>query len=140
MPSSVISLNFPVFTSAYFPRDNKHNHLDQYLNQALDARDKMLEAGSGLTERLKITDIVTLGSSEYEDFTRSLLTNRPWLSGKGGVQSDAVTTEDFFKMTDEERRIFAETKYRLCVAVQCEGRRTIFVDPQGYDYARYSGL
>lgn len=94
------------------------------------------------SERCKVTELAMLTDEEYDDFAANLMRDTAWLAGKGGDFSDDPRLSDvvdFYKMTEEERNIFRSTCYRVVIAVKSPNRHSIFVDPQGYDYARYIG-
>jgi hypothetical protein len=70
--------------------------------------------GNGQT-RVYISETKELTPAEFDDFARNLLVSRDWLRGKGGVTSDGY----------------------LCVEVTAPGRPFLYVNPEGFDYARY---
>jgi hypothetical protein len=65
--------------------------------------------------RIFITETVEMTPAEFDTFARHLYLSREWLRGKGGNIADGV----------------------LCVEVHAPGRPYLYVDPSGYDYARY---
>ncbi|MEF9414209.1 hypothetical protein ABXT21_21210 [Ralstonia sp. SM1864_UCD524_TZ4] len=56
-----------------------------------------------------------LTTSEFDDFASSLLVSRDWLRGKGGGRLGSY----------------------FCIEVTAPGRPTLYVNPEGSDYARY---
>jgi len=76
------------------------------------------------SDKFAIVEIVLLSEKEYLDFIDDLLMDREFLAGKGGYTADGK---------------------RLCVFVGMEAedgfiQDGILVDPQGYDYARYTAI
>jgi hypothetical protein len=65
-----------------------------------------------------VAEIKDMSDCEYEDFIANPLVSRDWLNDKGGTINDI----------------------RQSIAITCAGRPTLYVDPSGYDYARYIGL
>jgi hypothetical protein len=65
--------------------------------------------------RIYITETVEMTIAEFDEFTRDLTRPQTWLAGKGGNVADGC----------------------LCVEVHAPGRPYLYVDPSGYDYARY---
>ncbi|WP_298031768.1 hypothetical protein [uncultured Desulfovibrio sp.] len=66
-------------------------------------------------EPYTIEETITLTPLEYDRLGRNLLDSNPAFSGKGGATPDGITK---------------------CIAVKAEGRKTLLVNPEGYDYAR----
>ena len=64
-----------------------------------------------------ITETLNYTQKEYDDFGNWLLQPKPEFEGKGGVD--------------------AKTGKTRCIAIKAEGRKTLLVNPEGYDYARY---
>jgi hypothetical protein len=119
---------------ALFPTLNKQNDIDDYR--------RGLASGEYLTQPIEVVETVNLGAGDYDEFTSSLMTRRGWLAGKGGVATDAPGLEDVspWQLDESERRRWISMRYLHVIAVAAPGRPTIYVDPQGYDYARYVGF
>ncbi|WP_247539086.1 hypothetical protein [Ralstonia pseudosolanacearum] len=62
-----------------------------------------------------VTETKQLTTAEFDEFANDLLMSRDWLRGKGGGYLG---------------------KY-LCVEITAPGRPTLYVNPEGSDYARY---
>ncbi|ARU21575.1 MFS transporter [Ralstonia solanacearum] len=62
-----------------------------------------------------VTETRQLTAAEFDAFTCSLLMSRDWLRGKGGGTRNGY----------------------LCIEVAAPGRPTLYVNPEGGDYARY---
>lgn len=76
--------------------------------------DDQLGIESGKT-KIYITETREMTPSEFDAFARNLLASREWLAGKGGGVADGS----------------------LCVEVTAPGRPRLYVNPEGFDYARY---
>lgn len=69
-------------------------------------------------ERVAIAESITLTTTEYDVFTRRFLKDCSWLAGKGGGMNGSIQA----------------------VAVTAPERTTLYVNPEGYSYARYVGV
>ncbi len=69
-------------------------------------------------ERVQVTETITLSAQEYDGFTRSLLKDRSWLAGKGGTINGLTQA----------------------IAITAPERETLYINPEGYSYARYIGM
>jgi hypothetical protein len=65
--------------------------------------------------KVYVADTIDMTPEAFDGFATNLLASRDWLKGKGG----------FF------------CQGRLCVEVHAPGRPYLYVDPSGFDYARY---
>jgi hypothetical protein len=114
------------------PRLNKNDHISQYLTQ-LETREYDLSWA-------RVTETVSLNCKEWNEFVTGLLTDREWLAGKGGTCSWSFADDEdleFFKLTEEQQTQWKRTAFMLVIAVIAPSGQTIYVDPQGYNYARY---
>lgn len=125
---------FDVFVKVKVANLNKQNTLDEYI--------ELVNANDYLIREYKVVEIATLTDKQYSVFATSLLTDRAWLAGKGGTSSRANLCDfnEVWELSDDEMARYRAESYDVCIAVQCAGKRTIYVDPQGYNYARYVGL
>lgn len=123
----------PFLVSARFAALNKQNTLDEYEYET--ERDSQVE-------RVEITEVLSLTDAEYDDFADNFLRDDPRIAGKGGTSSTADLPEvaSWTDYTDEQQQAFREHAYREVILVRAPGRRTLFVDPAGYEYARYVGF
>jgi hypothetical protein len=115
------------------PRLNKLDWISEYLPQ-LEARDYDLNWARVVARK-------TLTCAEWNEFMGALLNDRDWLAGLGGASSWAFADMgdergDFLSLSEPERDLWRATSFLLVVAVSCGGQ-TIYIDPEGYDYARY---
>lgn len=70
------------------------------------------------TYEVEVQEHVALDNAEYEALVQNFLASRPWLKDKGGINGNL----------------------RRAIKVTSAGKATLFIDPSGYDYARYVGL
>jgi len=75
----------------------------------------------------------------YDNFIQSMDCH-PWIEGYGGYDSIRSLDKQFDDFNEEEKKLFWDNSYRCLVAVECFGRETVFLDPQGYDSPKYVGL
>lgn len=126
-----------------FPTFNKQDHIDNYTKQLNNSDYEVQDSA------VKITHIAVMSPKEFDWFTTHLLDDQPWLNDLGGIDSDYISEKyqhlddnEFWHMLHNdkrERQLWIEQSYRLVVKV-IDGDRTIYVDPQGYKYARYVGF
>lgn len=72
----------------------------------------------GPPERIEIQERREMTASEYDAFAHALSRSRDWLAGKGGIRAGRT----------------------LVVEVTAPDRKTIFINPEGGDWARYVGI
>ena len=130
-PQSVKEVDY--FVKADFPKLNKQNNISGYLKQT--APDEFT------TDRVRISTEVTLSTEQWNLWIENLLSDQPWLFGKGAWDSHFKThAKHFHLMTEEDQQKWREASYRTdCVLVKC-GWVKVVVDPQGFKYARYVGI
>lgn len=105
--------NKDVFVKALEPSLNKNNwKIDN--DEEIDK--------SAYLNKYKITDIVAMNEAEYNYFSFNLLTDYSFLTGKGGWEADEN----------------GKGLYNYGVAIVCEGKETLIIDPSGSNYARYT--
>jgi len=118
------------------PRLNKNDHIGDYLRQ-LETRDYDISYA-------RVIDTKVLTCAEWNLFVTNLLTNRDWLEGKGGagswmfedMEDDPDERDTWLRLTEAQRELFKKTSYLLVVKVVCGGQ-ALYIDPEGYGYARY---
>ena len=124
------------YINADFALLNKNDTVEEYRNE--------IRLGRYRNEACKVMKTVELCRADYEKFCNSLLSNYEWLSGEGGYGSlaDLRSVDSYSDYTEEERREFNDKSYREVVEVRCisENHQTLYVDPQGHNYARYVGF
>jgi hypothetical protein len=103
-------------------------------------------------EDFMIEEIVIVDEEEWVNFHQDFFADKPYLDGKGGMDSTTATEELAAKYpawTKSEREEYYRGAYRKCIAIfQGElkdlnlsvKRGFTIVDPQGYNYARYVAL
>ena len=119
---------------AKFAKLNKNNTVAEYRQE--------IAKGEYRIDDCKVTHTAILSDADYELFANTLLTDYDWLSGLGGsaVDMEPEPTGDFYEWSPAQQEEFRSNSYRLVVAVISPKRTTLYVDPQGYQYARYVGL
>lgn len=83
---------------------------------------------------------VYLPQREYDMFIRQLLDDYSFLEGKGGTATDDLriqSIKDYEMMSGEERKT-VEWYCNDCVAIFCENELRLIINPEGYNYARYT--
>lgn len=102
-----------IFVKALIPHISK--------NDSKETNDQEIKNGSTLA-LFKIEEIIELTKEQYNYFIENLLSNYEFLKDKGGYMLDDNSME---------------LLYGLGVAIVCEGKETLLVDPSGHTYARY---
>ena len=130
-----------VRAEAQFAHLNKNDSIEQYEQEVAE--------GHFDTDKVKVTHHVRLNTTEWNEFTHSFFTDQDWLAGKGWFDSDFETkynlenqrgTAALFNDKEEMEQYRAKL-YRLCLLFEnVETGASVYVDPQGYKYARYVGL
>jgi len=111
------------------PRLNKQDHIEDYLKQLKEHDYDVVAA--------RIIETVALDCKRWNEFVTSLLTDRDWLAGKGGWTSWTMPDADYFELSESERAEYKRGAYSLFIAVVAPTGTRIYVDPEGYNYARY---
>jgi len=116
------------------PSLNKNCTLGEYLEQ--------LENGNCNIIRGKVTERARLTNDQFDILAVNLMAALPWLAGKGGTGCDIdfPGVENVNQLNDEQLQVYRENCYSLFIEVSAPNRETIYIDPQGYNYARYVGF
>lgn len=115
------------------PRLNKQDRISSYLQQ--------LESGDYDLEDAEITESRQLSAREWNELMMNLLEDRDWLAEKGGTGSWTMPGDcDFFKLSEADREEWKRGAYILVIEVIAPTGQRIYIDPQGYNYARYVGF
>ena len=88
----------------------------------------------------KISREVRLSAEDYTNFSHLLLDDFTFLVGMGGSRTDDLrigSMTDYAYMSEEEKATVKWYNHN-CVAIYCEDKLMLVIDPQGYDYARYT--
>ena len=95
---------------------------------------RIIESGALITRKVIFSD-----TAIYNSFCHYLLNDFDFLSGMGGTASEdpRITNENYYKLTEEQRKS-VEFYYNNCVAVYLGENLKLVIDPQGYNYARYT--
>lgn len=112
------------------PRLNKCDWIEEYTKQ-IETRDYDLEWA-------RVEETRVLSCAEWNELMHGLLTDREWLAGKGGTSSWTGPNDEreWWKLSEPEQAQWKRGAFIHVIAVQCGGA-TIYIDPQGYNYARY---
>ncbi len=78
------------------------------------------------TYEVKVIETKEMTQSDYDSFASNFTLARPWLDGKGG--------SSIKRSSDSAEEVY------LCIAVTTPDRKTLYINPQGYNYARYVGI
>lgn len=114
-----------------FPKLNKNNTIDLYNEQLETKNYKLIPT--------KITKVVILDQEGYDIFVNNLLSNYEWMNGEGGCSS--TFEKSYENCTNEEDvKNYYDNAFNLAIEVKAKNRMTLYVDPQGYGYARYVGF
>jgi hypothetical protein len=116
------------------PRLNKREHIRSYLEQ-IPTREYDLNWA-------EVTETRTMNVAEWNEFVTNLMTDRDWLASKGGAgnwssEYDGMTDIQICNLEPEERKRYMRTVFLYVVAVIAPTGQTIYIDPEGYNYARY---
>lgn len=113
------------------PRLNKQDRIASYLTQ-LKARDYDLEWAEVIEAR-------AFDCAGWNELMGNLLEDREWLAGKGGTGSWTAHDDSrgFFDLSESEQEEWKRGAFLYVVAAVAPTGQTIYIDPQGHDYARY---
>ncbi len=85
----------------------------------LEELEQDIKDGWGERTRAKVEEVKKLSTSEYDKLCKNFFAHTSWLDGKGGTALPEHVTS--------------------VIEVQAPGRKTLYIDPEGFDYARYVG-
>ena len=90
--------------------------------------------GALITRKVIFSD-----SATFETFGAYLLNDWAFLAGKGGTacEDNRLNDENWSRLTTEQRETL-EIFYNDCVAVYVGENLQLVIDPEGYNYARYT--
>jgi Large polyvalent protein associated domain 29 len=115
-----------IMTTGIFPSVNKNCKIEEYLEQPQNE-----------PSAVKITERIELSNADYDWFVSHLLCDLSWLKGKGGSGTTANIEGDFYDLTKFQQQEWSEKSYSMVLEVYAIDRPSIYVDPQGFSYARY---
>jgi hypothetical protein len=115
---------------ALFPTLNKQDRLEH--------NERQHHAGECRRWAIEVAESMELSAGDYDELAHALLAPRRW-PDKGGTCTDAPGMEDADPphLAGAERDRWMQLAYRRVVTVSAPDRRIIYVDPQGYEYARH---
>lgn len=112
--AKVTEVTGDIFVKALEPSLNKNSwkiNNDKYIDE------------KSYVNKYKITKIVELNKDEYNYFCFNMLEDFDFLAQCGGCEYNEETQK---------------VVHHYGIAIVCEGKETIIVDPSGYSYARYA--
>ena len=115
--------------SGTFPSSNKNCTIEEYRGQEREN-----------IEDVRITDRVELSPADYDVFTQTLMSGQTWLAGKGGSGSDTAPAGTWQTWNAADWDEYRKGVYTLVVEVFAANRPTLYINPEGSDYARYVGF
>jgi hypothetical protein len=123
-----------IYTSLRWANLNKNNSIDEYYQE--------VQKGDFYRQDAKATHKWTF--TEYADFDylrNNLLSDFPQLSGLGGSYSGDPRIDQYKNSWDIPADIMKTVKWiNTGVAVFLDGSFQFFIDPQGFNYARYVAI
>ena len=125
--------------------EDKQYFIENLLTASLNKLNTVEEIMQHIEEKsyradCKISREVRLSAEDYSNFSHLLLDDYTFLAGMGGSQTDDLrigSMTDYAYMTEEEKATVKWYNHN-CVAVYCEDKLMLVIDPQGYSYARYT--
>lgn len=87
--------------------------------QNLKEVEKAMRKGEADRVKAVVDKTYKLSADEYDKFVYNFMAHTTYLNGEGGVDSDDTVH---------------------VIEITAPGKKTIYVDPEGYDYARYVGF
>lgn len=83
---------------------------------------------------------VYLPQREYDMFIHQLLDDYSFLEGKGGTETDDLRIQSMqdYEMMSREERETVEWYNNDCVAIFCDDALKLVINPEGFNYARYT--
>lgn len=129
------------------PNLNKNSTIGEYVSEIGDYH----EVNASIVKVIKLT------ATEYVEFANNLLDSHAAIEYKrdtttfngkevvgivGGNYSPEFANDDrdFYKLSESERELYYATAVDLVHAIVADGFPTIYVNTEGFDYARYIGF
>lgn len=117
------------------PNINKQVEWQDYVKQLASPSDYM-QTTAFVEQKKELTP------AAYDEFVLDFFKDYPWLAGKGGNGSNYKVpakygSTSYYNLPEDIREKWKEKAYTLVTEVSAPGRNTIYVDPQGHNYARY---
>jgi len=133
----------PVVTA----RLNKNNSWSEYVDQFEGGPQEFglsdPKRPSWRTTRGKVVERRPMDREEYDKLIESLMDDRDWLAGKGGggstydVPAEFADVESAHQLPEPHLQNWKDEAYADLIEVTAPRRRTIYLNPEGYNYARY---
>jgi hypothetical protein len=102
--------------------------------------DEVNETGRTISNGALITrKVIFTNPAIFETFGKYLLNDFDFLAEMGGTASEdpRITDENYYKLTEAQRNT-VEFYYNKCVGIYLNDTLKLVIDPQGYNYARYT--
>jgi hypothetical protein len=95
-------------------------------------------------EKYVVAESITVNKETFEQFSITFDMKDLNTTFKGGSSSSyepVEDTEDFYKLSESEQAKWIKGAYNLALEVKIERENfSLLIDPQGYDYARYTAI
>jgi len=108
---------------------------------------EVLDGQYSENDRYAVLEKYIVSSNEFNNLCENLLSDNVLFEGfTGGTFSttdptDENETRSFYQLSEEEQNAFFKGAYRACVEVTSnEADFSLIIDPQGYQYARYTAI
>lgn len=124
---------------AKFAKLNKNCTIGEYRYQCEDK-------GDFSNETCLVTKIVKFDNDSYDDFSLNLMGEHSCImnaecgNGSDYEIPDVYKEVDFWNLPEYIVEQFQSKAYTKCVVVTAPNRNPLFIDTQGYNYARYVGI
>ena len=119
-PLQVSRVYGALLVNVFWPNTAKQPTMDEYIAYRTN--------GDSEQQKIAVDTVVELSGADFDLFCENLLSPQKWLRGLGGYHR--IPGHEGYETT------------RLCVLVYTERdgvRTSLYVDPSGFDYARYVG-
>lgn len=143
-PAKAVDVKAGDMIAVYLDNASKAGHIGETLGN-------ILVNGRYEEVQCKVVKVLNVDLVEYEAFCRNTLdidSNFDYLMNDdeaGSVGGTASDHPDLANITavdlgqPDNMQLYRQTMYGLVHAVVCPGRRNVYIDTQGYQYARYLG-
>lgn len=122
-----------------FPSLNKNDTLNEYLEQLETPYNEEREYKNYNICDCKVTKEINFTNEKaYNYFINNLLSDFDFLVDEGGTYTDDPRAENMSQLTKDEKESIKWIN--LVVVVKLNGENKFYIDPQGYNYARYCGF
>lgn len=115
-------------------------NVDSSIVNKLDSVEEIESYEEHERENCKITREVHFSEEVYQMFAKQLLDDYSFLAGMGGTATDDLRIQSMkdYEMMDKDERETVEWYCINCVAIYCGDKLKLIINPEGYNYARYT--